>query len=77
MLNIKESILRIKAKLVVYEKQEIIKEVCAQLGLKRDVFERIRQAKLKQTRLKGADTEALFTDFVRVLEQIVDIVDKL
>jgi len=77
ILHILRNVLRLKGKIVVYQKQEILKEVSAQFGIKCDVFERIRQAKLKQIRLKGGEAEALFIDFIMVLEKIVDIVDKL
>jgi len=77
VLHILRNVLRIKGKIPPYLKQDILKEVAADLGVNRDIFEKILAAKNKQIRLGGRDTEELFTGFVRELERVVDIVDRL
>ena len=77
VVHILRNILRIKGLKPSYLKQEVIKELASELKIDIRVWERILLAKNKKIRLSQREAEQLFVSFVRELELIVAIVDKL
>lgn len=77
VLHILRNVLRLKGKRVPYLKQEIINEISQQLNIDKTIWEEILAAKLKQIKLSGKAIGELYVNFVRELEKIVGIVDKL
>jgi len=77
ILHILRNVLRLKAKLPAYKKEDILKELAAEFQIDMDIWGKILAAKVKQVKLNSKDTEQLFISFVRELEKVADIVDKL
>jgi len=77
VLHILRNVLRLKGKESPYLKQEILKELKSEFQIDINIWEKILAAKLKQIKLSSKDTEELFINFIRELEKIVEIVDKL
>lgn len=77
ILHILRNVLRLKGKRVPYLKREIINEISQQFNIDKTIWEEILAAKNKQVKLGSKEIESLFVDFVRELEKIVEIVDKL
>jgi len=77
ILHILRNVLRLKAKLPAYKKEDIIKELSVEFQIDMNIWEKILAAKTKQIKLNSKDTEQLFISFVRELEKVTDIVDKL
>jgi predicted nucleotidyltransferase len=77
ILHILRNVLRLKGKKPPYLKQDILKEAALEFQMDMNVWEKILAAKNKQIKLSNKDTEELFINFVRELEKIVDIVDRL
>jgi len=77
VLHILRNVLRLKGKKPAYLKQDILKEVTLEFQINKAVLEKILTAKNKQIKLKGSEIEELFVNFVRELEKLVGIVDKL
>ena len=76
-MHILRNVLRLKGKKPAYLKQDILKEVTLEFQINKAVLEKILTAKNKQIKLKGSEIEELFVNFVRELEKLVGIVDKL
>jgi len=77
ILHILRNVLRLKGKKPPYKKEEILKELALEFPIDTHIWGKIWQAKNKQIKLNNKDTEDLFINFVRELEKIVDIVDRL
>lgn len=77
VLHILRNVLRLKGKKPAYLKQEILNEVFLEFQIERRVWEKILAAKNKQIKLRAGDIEELFVNFIRELEKLVGIVDKL
>ena len=77
ILHILRNVLRLKGKKPPYRKQDILKELALEFQIDMSVWGKISAAKIKQVKLSGKDIENLFINFVKELEKIVDIVDKL
>lgn len=77
ILHILRNVLRLKAKLPAYKKEDILKELVSEFQIDMSIWGKILAAKVKQIKLNNKDTEQLFINFIRELEKIVDIVDKL
>ena len=77
VLHILRNVLRLKGKTPPYLKQDILKDVSTELGINRDIFVKILAAKNNEIKLGGREIEELFIGFVRELERVVDIIDKL
>jgi len=77
VLHILRNVLRIKGKKPAYLKHEVIKELVLELKIDIHVWEKILSAKNKKIKLTGREIEQLFVSFVKELESIVTIVDKL
>lgn len=77
VLHISRNILRLKGKSPPYLKPEILKELNAEFKIDTAVWERILAAKAKEVKLSGKEAGRLFSDFVKELERLVNIVDKL
>ena len=77
VLHILRNVLRLKNKKPSYLKQDILKEVALEFPIDTIIWGKILAAKNKQIKLSNKETEELFVDFVRALEEIVGMVDKL
>jgi predicted nucleotidyltransferase len=77
ILHILRNILRLKGKKPPYLKQDILKEAALEFKINTDIWEKILAAKTKQIKLSSKDIEGSFISFIRELEKIVDIVDRL
>ena len=77
ILHIARNVLRLKGKKPPYLKQDILKELSSEFKIDTGVWEKILAAKNKQLKLGSREIEPLFIDFVKELEMIVAIVDKL
>ena len=77
VLHILRSLLRIKERKTPYLKHEVLKELLSEFKINQDVWEKILLAKNKKISLTDKEVEQLFISFVRELERIVTIVDKL
>ena len=77
ILHILRNVLRLKAKLPAYKKEDILKELAAEFQIDMNIWGKILAAKVKQIKLNSKDTEQLFIDFIKELERVVDIVDKM
>jgi len=79
VLHILRNVLRIKVKgrKPPYLKHEVLKELAYELKIDIHVWEKILSAKNKKIKLTRREIEQLFISFVKELELIVTIVDKL
>lgn len=77
VLHILRNVLRIKGAKPSYLKHEVLKGLASEFKIDIYVWERILSAKNKEIKLTGREVEQLFISFVRELELIVTIVDKL
>lgn len=77
ILHILRNVLRLKGKKPAYKKEDILKELVSEFQIDMSIWGKILAAKVKQIKLNNRDTEQLFIAFLRELEKIVDIVDKL
>ncbi|MCM8796656.1 MAG: hypothetical protein NC923_02065 [Candidatus Omnitrophica bacterium] len=77
VLYIARNLLRIKGKLPVYKKEELLDEVAAEFCIELETWKKILQARNRQIRLSGSETETLFIAFTKDLEKIAESVDKL
>jgi len=77
VLHILRNVLRLKGKKPPYLKQDILNEVALEFQIEKGVWEKILVAKNKQKKLRLGDIEELFANFIRELEKLVGIVDKL
>lgn len=76
-LHILRNTLRLKGRKPSYQKQEILGDLLLEFQLNKDVWGRILAARNKQIKLSGEDIEGLFIAFVRDLEKIVEVIDRL
>ncbi len=77
VLHILRNVLRIKGKKPAYLKSEVLKELASEFKIDIQIWDKILAAKNKQTKLNGKEIEQLFISFVKELESVVNIVDKL
>ncbi|MGA2775786.1 MAG: hypothetical protein ABSE81_07000 [Candidatus Omnitrophota bacterium] len=77
ILHIIRNVLRLKGKEPPYLKQDILKEIGMEFKIDIILWEKILAAKNKNVKLSGKEIEQLFISFVRELESIVAIIDKL
>ena len=77
VLHILRNVLRLKGKKPAYLKQEILKELDLEFRIDMEIWVKILTAKNKQIKLKGTEIEGLFVRFIRGLEKLVEMVDKL
>ena len=77
IVHIARNVLRIRGKKPAYPKREALKELAAEFAIDLRIWERILSAKNKEVSLSGREIEPLFTGFVRGLESLVTIVDRL
>ena len=77
ILHILRNVLRVKGVKPPYLKNEVLKELASEFKIDIHVWERILSARNKKIKLNGREIEQLFRSFVRELELIVIIVDKL
>jgi predicted nucleotidyltransferase len=77
VLHILRNLLRLKGNRPLYLKPDIINQVPSEFRIDKAVWEKILAAKNKQIKLKGSSIDELFVSFVKELENLVDIVDKV
>ncbi len=77
VLHILRNVLRLKGRKPSYIKQDIIKELAAEFPINELVWQGILAARNKQIKISDKDIEELFIDFIKDLEKIVEIVDRL
>ncbi len=77
ILHILRNVLRLKGRIPPYLKHEILKELASEFKIDLPVWEKILSAKNKEINLTGKESRQLFIGFVRDLEVMVNIVDKL
>lgn len=77
VLHILRNMLRLKGKKPAYNKEDIVKELAAEFSIDASVWAKILSAKNKRIKIGNRDTEDLFVAFVKDLEKIVEIVNKL
>ncbi len=77
VLHILRNVLRIKGKKPPYLKHELLKELVLEFKIDNTVWDKILLAKNKKINLSAGEIEQLFIGFVRELESVVNIVDKL
>lgn len=77
ILHILRNVLRLKGKKPPYIKSDILKEIAAEFKVDMNIWDKILAAKNKQIRLGRKDTQELFINFIKELEKIVDMVDRL
>jgi len=77
ILHILRNVLRLKGKAAPYKKDDILRGLNSEFQIDISNWEKILAAKNKQIKLSAKEIEFLFINFVRELEKIVDIVDKL
>ena len=76
-LHIMRNLLRIKGKEPPYLKSRILSDIEREFSVDTTVLTEILWAKAKKMQLTHSDVDALFAGFVKELEAIVGIVDKL
>jgi len=77
VLHILRNVLRLKGKKPAYNKEDIVKELAAEFSIDASVWAKILSAKNKRIKIGNRDTEDLFVAFVKDLEKIVEMVNKL
>jgi hypothetical protein len=77
VLHIARNVLRLKGVTLPHLKQDVLKGLAAEFKIDKSVWEEILAAKNKQNNLAGRKIEQLFISFVKELELLVAIVDKL
>jgi hypothetical protein len=76
LLHILRNVLRLKGRPPTYLKQDIIKTTGLEFKINQESWERILAAKNKQVKLNAREVKQLFSELLKDLEKIVDIVDK-
>lgn len=76
-LHILRNVLRLKSNKAPYLKQEILEQLQAEFQIDKPVWKKILATKNKQIKLKGKDIDGLFISFIKELEKLIEIVDKL
>lgn len=77
ILHILRNVLRLKGRKPSYIKQDILKELATEFPINELVWESLLAVRNKQIKLSGKALQDLFADFIKDLEKIIDIVDKL
>jgi hypothetical protein len=77
ILHIARNLLRLKGRSATYKKEGLIKELGAELHIDAKLWEKILAAKNKTIKLNNREIEPLFLDFVKEVEKITDIIDRL
>jgi hypothetical protein len=77
ILHILRNVLRLKGKGAPYLKQDILKEVALEFQIDISLWEKILASRNKQIKINHKDIEDLFIKFIKDLEKIIEIVDKL
>lgn len=77
VMHILRNVIRLKGKTPPYLKQDILKAVALEFQIDLDAWQKIFAAKNKQIKLRGIESEQLFTALVRDLEKIAHLIDRL
>jgi hypothetical protein len=76
-LHVLRNIIRLRQKTAHYLKMDILEDIIAEFQTDKDTWETILAVKNKQIKLRAKQIDTVFTNFVRDLEKIVGIIDKL
>lgn len=76
-LHILRNIIRLKGKTPPYRKEDILKELQGEFTIDPSVFSEAMAAKSSNRRLSPKEIDALFIRFVRELEKVAAIIDRL
>ncbi len=77
VLHISRNVLRLKGVKPPYLKQDVLKSLASEFKIDMHVWKEILAAKNKQIKFTGREIEQLFISFVKGLELLVALVDKL
>ncbi|MEK6727083.1 MAG: hypothetical protein AABY28_00205 [Candidatus Omnitrophota bacterium] len=77
ILHILRNVLRLSGKGVPYKKEDVLKGLVSEFNIDIDIWGKIFSAKKSEIKLSRHDIEPLFVNFVRELEKIVQVVDRL
>jgi hypothetical protein len=67
----------LKGKDAVYKKEMILDELSKEFPVELSVWQRILNIRNKKEKIKNKEIEPLFVNFIRELEKIIEMVDKL
>ncbi|MFA5145703.1 MAG: hypothetical protein WC723_06880 [Candidatus Omnitrophota bacterium] len=76
-LHVLRNLIRLKGKAPPYLKEDVLKELGREFQIDTQALNKILVAKSKNLRLSSGQIEGLFFSFVKQLEEIVDIIDRL
>ncbi|MDD5431758.1 MAG: hypothetical protein PHO70_02055 [Candidatus Omnitrophica bacterium] len=76
-LHIARNLLRLKGKAPVYSKDEIINDLAKEFLINDEVWKRLLSAKNKKIEVKPSEIDVLFIEFVKELDNLVSVVDKI
>lgn len=77
VVHIARNLLRIKGIKPPYIKSEVLEKLSAEFKIDTDIFKKILSTKNKQVKLAVKETERLFIGFVKGVELLVNVADKL
>lgn len=77
ILHILRNVLRLKGKGAPYKKEDILRGLIPEFNIDIDIWRKISSAKKNELKLSKHDIEPLFINFVKELEKIVDLVDRI
>lgn len=77
ILHILRNVLRLKGKVAPYKKEDVLKELVPEFNIDIGIWGKIFSAKKGEIKLSRYDIEPLFVNFVRELEKIVEVVDRI
>ncbi len=77
VLHISRNVLRLKGNKPLYLKQDIINQLSEQLQIDKPLWDKLLAIKSKTIKIKSDGVEELFASFVKEVEKLIKIVDKL
>lgn len=77
ILHISRNVIRLKGKAPHYLKEDILKDIAEEFGIDKDTWQELLALKYKRIKLRNDKIEPVFINFVRDLEKITVILDKL
>ena len=75
--HILRNVLRLKGKEPAYLKEEVLRQISGEFKINAEAWGKILAAKSKKIRLKAQDSNSLFNDFIKDLEAISVVLDRL
>ncbi len=77
ILHIARNVLRLKGKTPAYKKEVILEDLAKEFPLDISIWQRILALRNREEKIRNKEVEPLFVSFIREVEKIADIVDKL